>query len=337
MYDHFIKDVIVIGSGSAGRRHALALRELFPNAKINVVKRSNSLQPTEVLAQKNIDIVNGFENIEGAPYDLVVIASPATLHYNDVLRMIESSSFLLIEKPVTADLTSATKIQSIFENSKKKVRVAYHLRFSETVVKLKQLVESGAYGKLTSASFNYSQNLPLWRPLIDERESVSARKELGGGVLLELSHEIEAVQYLIGEINSVSNVSLRNHGANTDGEVETLATFAGRTKNGKKFNIHLDMITTPPIRNWSFRFESAQVDANLLSGEIQISENGEDFFKIHVSEPFERDRAELSMLKSFLDHSDFTKIDLCTIGEATKVMKVIDAVKDTHECRTTLI
>lgn len=336
MYDQFIRDVIVIGSGSAGRRHALALRELFPNAKINVVKRSNSLQPTELLAQRNINIVNGFENIEGAPYDLVVIASPATLHYNDALQMIENSSFLLIEKPVTADLTSATKIQSILQSSKKKVRVAYHLRFSETVIKLKLLIESGAYGKLASANFNYSQNLPLWRPFIDERTSVSARKDLGGGVLLELSHEIEAVQYLVGGINSVSNITLNNDGANTDGQVETLASFEGKTENGANFNIHLDMITTPPIRNWSFRFESAHIDANLLLGEIQISEDGGDFYKIHESEPFERDRAELSMLKSFLDLPDFNKIDLCTIGEATNVMRVIDTVKNKHNCGTKL-
>ena len=337
MYDHFINDVIIIGSGSAGRRHALALRELFPNARINVVKRSNSIQPTELLVQKNIDIVNGFENIEDASYDVVVIASPATFHFDDTLRMIENSNYLLIEKPLTADLTSATRMQSTLDNSTKKLRVAYHLRFSETVVKLKDLIESGAYGKLASANFNYSQSLPLWRPLIDERQSVSARKELGGGVLLELSHEIEAVQYLIGDINSVSNVSLSNEGANTDGEVESIATFAGETENGANFSIHLDMITSPPIRKWSFKFESAEVGANLLSGEIEISLDGKDFHKIHESEKFERDRAEFLMLKSFLDIPNFNRIDLCTIGEATNVVKVIDAVKDSHECRTKLI
>lgn len=251
--------------------------------------------------------------------------------------MIENSNFLLIEKPITADLTSATKIQSILENSKKKLRVAYHLRFSETVIKLKELIDSGAYGKLASANFNYSQNLPLWRPLIDERQSVSARKELGGGVLLELSHEIEAVQYLIGDFYSISSVSLSNFGANTDGQVETLAIFAGETKNGAHFSIHLDMITSPQIRKWSFQFESAQFDINLISGEIKISVDAENFHKIHESEPFERDRAELLMLKSFLEIPNFNKIDLCTVNEATNVLKVIDAVKDTHECKTKLI
>ena len=334
MYDHFIEDAIIIGSGSAGRRHALALRELFPNARINVVKRSTSSQPTELLVQKNINIVNGFQNIESDSYDIVVIASPATLHFDDTLRMIEKSNSLLIEKPVTADLKSAIKIQSILENSNKKLRVAYHLRFSETVVKLKELIESGTYGKLNSADFNYSQNLPLWRPLIDERQSVSAREELGGGVLLELSHEIEAVHYLMGDINAISSVLLSNDGANTDGKVETLATFSGETKNDQNFNIHLDMITSPPIRKWSFNFESAQVGVNLLSGEIQISENGESFYKVHESEPFERDRAELLLLKSFLDLPNFNKIDLCTIGEATNVMRIINVVKDSHECRT---
>ena len=63
-------------------------------------------------------------------------------------------------------------------------------------------------------------------------------------------------------------------------------------------------------------------------------ENGESFYKVHESEPFERDRAELLLLKSFLDLPNFNKIDLCTISEATNVMKIIDAVKDSHECRT---
>jgi hypothetical protein len=97
------------------------------------------------------------------------------------------------------------------------------------------------------------------------------------------------------------------------------------------------MITSPPIRKWSFKFESAEVGANLLSGEIEISLDGKDFHKIHESEKFERDRAEFLMLKSFLDIPNFNRIDLCTIGEATNVVKVIDAVKDSHECRTKLI
>ena len=248
--------------------------------------------------------------------------------------MAQQSKSLLIEKPITSDLTSALKTQSILKDTEKKSRVAYHLRFSETVIKLKELMDSAKFGKLNSAELNYSQDLSLWRPKVDERQSVSARKELGGGVLLEFSHEIEAVQYLMGRVHSISACLMSTHGANTDGKVETLASFSGETKNGENFLIHLDMITNPPKRKWNFKFECAQIDVNLLSGEIHISENAADFYKFHKSAPFERDRAEILMLRSFLDQPTFNKIDLCTIDEATDVMKVIDAVKESEEFKT---
>ena len=256
------------------------------------------------------------------------------MHCDDALRLIQDSRHLLIEKPITADLTSALKTQEVLAHYSKKSRVAYHLRFSETVIKLKELIDSEKLGKLISAGLNYSQDLSLWRPKVDERQSVSAREELGGGVLLEFSHEIEAVQYLMGKVLSISGYLMSTHGANTDGKVETLVSFSGKTRNGGNFFIHLDMIANPPKRKWNFKFERGQIDANILSGEIFISENGVDFYKFHNSAPFERDRAEILMLRSFLDQPSFNKIDLCTIDEATDVMKVIDAVKESEEFKT---
>lgn len=309
----------------------MALREIFPDARIDLVKRSESKQPIDGLIENKINLLQGFEATSDLQYDLAVIASPATLHCDDTLRIVQQSKSLLIEKPITSNLTSALEIQNILKDTKQKSRVAYHLRFSETVIKLKELIDSAKFGKLSSAEFNYSQDLSLWRPKVDERQSVSARKELGGGVLLEFSHEIEAVQYLMGRVHSISACLMSTHGANTDGKVETLASFSGETKNGENFFIHLDMITNPPKRKWNFKFECAQIDVDLLSGKIFISENGTDFYKFHNSAPFERDRAEIFMLRSFLDQPTYNKLDLCTIDEATDVIKVIDTVKELEE------
>ena len=280
------------------------------------------------MLENKINLIQGFEEVNNLQYDIAVIASPATLHYSDTLRMSQQSKSLLIEKPITSDLTSALKIQNILKDAEQKSRVAYHLRFSETVIKLRELIEAAKFGKLSSVELNYSQDLSLWRPKVDERQSVSARKELGGGVLLEFSHEIEAVQYLLGGVHSISACLMSTRGANTDGEVETLASFSGETRNGENVFIHLDMIANPPQRKWNFKFESAQIVVNLLSGEISISENEVDFYKCHDSAPFERDRAEQLMLRSFLDQPNYTDIDLCTIDDATDVIKVINAVKE---------
>ena len=67
-----------------------------------------------------------------------------------------------------------------------------------------QLHQEGLIGKLVEADFYCGSWLPDWRPNLDYRESVSSQRALGGGVLLELSHEIDMAQYLLGTFEPCS-------------------------------------------------------------------------------------------------------------------------------------
>lgn len=321
-----IERIIVIGSGSAGRRHALTFREIFPDSHIDIVKRSRSVQPLESLKDRRINTLKEIPQIDNNNYDVAVIASPSTFHLADVKTLMTISRTILIEKPLTSDLNSALELQQILNNSGKKSAVAYHLKFSETVIVLKEKLQMSGLGRLISANLNYSQDLLLWRPNVDPRQSVSAREDLGGGVLLEFSHEIEAIHHLIGPIEWVSSKEMSFHGAPTDGKVDTITSFIGETKNGVAISIHLDMLTRPPTREWNFVFENGEVNANLISGEIFMSNRIAKFKKLHQSGPNERDRAGALMLNRFANTSVTTKINLCDIDEGVKVMGVIDAV-----------
>ena len=65
------------------------------------------------------------------------------------------------------------------------------------------LMQNKIVGKILSVRCEVGQFLPSWRPNIDYRESVSARKALGGGALLELSHEIDYLMWIFGDIDWV--------------------------------------------------------------------------------------------------------------------------------------
>ncbi|MGA1707059.1 MAG: Gfo/Idh/MocA family oxidoreductase, partial [Candidatus Nanopelagicaceae bacterium] len=104
---------LVVGSGSAGRRHALGLRELFPTSKITVVKRSQSTQPLAVLHERGIEIVDSLERgIELDP-TFSVIASPATLHFTDFEFLSRHCSRFLLEKPIASSTRDGQLIHSL--------------------------------------------------------------------------------------------------------------------------------------------------------------------------------------------------------------------------------
>lgn len=240
----------------------------------------------------------------------------------------QSSNLLLLEKPLTHNLDSSLKLSEIIKQSTNTIKIAYHLRFSETVIKLYEFINNLSLGKLKTANLNYSQNIKIWRPEVNFKESVSTRQELGGGVLLELSHEIDAVHFLVGDFVSVRTNTFEFDDSISDGKVDTVVSFAGFTTQGVSVSIHLDMVSLSTTRMWNFTFDRGEIQANLLTGEIFVSVKQNNFEKYYQSSPHERNRAGASMLTSFLNKSKKKEIGLCGIQEAVNVMRVIEAVKN---------
>jgi len=125
--------------------------------------------------------------------------------------------------------------------------VAYDLRWHPAAVKMQQLLDSGALGKPVNLLFEVGQDLREWRPDIDYRESVSARKSLGGGVLLELSHEIDLA---LGFLKTADGVAGRI-GKISDLEIDVEDT-ANLIVWNERFaaSIQMDFIQRPTRRFW---------------------------------------------------------------------------------------
>ena len=324
-----ISPILVIGSGSAGRRHALTLRELAPNSKITLIKRSPGEQPLDEIYKSNIQISHDLDDSLNEKPMAVVIASPSTMHLDDAKLVFPHCKNVLIEKPLAQSASAADQLVKLAVLHSASVIVGYHLRFSETQIRLLELKTSLDLGSIVSAQFGYGQHLSLWRPSIDPKNSVTARSDLGGGVLLELSHEIDAVDFLIGKIVSVESSVLGFHGAPTDGLVETVADFRLRVESGVDVTVNLDMTDPSPWRIWRINFENGILEADLLKGQIFATLGNSPKKLVHQSGLDERKTAALVQGHAFLSNVQSQSIDVRSLRQSAFVSEVIEVVHRT--------
>lgn len=316
---------VVIGSGSAGRRHALALLRARPDSVVAVVRRPDSDQPADQLQDTRIRLVHSVDEVPGE-LRVAVVASPATLHAASVEALAPRVATLLLEKPVAASIGDATAIARTVAAHRLTVSVGYHLRCTDTVIRVHDLLHSGVVGEVSEFTLSTGQHLRLWRPAVDANRSVSARVELGGGVLNELSHEIDAVRHLFGDITAVSS-TLQHDRAPTDGVVDTVADLQVHTASGLTGTVHLDMVSDPPHRRWRIVGDRGTLHADLLTGRIEVCSDGIADVVVDAVGPGERDRAEDRLVANLLGLADGAGTPICTLDDGIAVVAVAEAAR----------
>ena len=182
-----IDRILIAGLGSIGRRHLRLARKLIPNADIRILRH---LVTSEVPEYSNGCFSTTEEAVAFAP-QIAVIATPATFHISTAQPLAEAGVHLLIEKPLSATLNGVSELIDTCRQQRTVLQIGYNLRFLPSLQRFRDLLGQQVIGKLLSVRCEIGQYLPSWRPGTDYRHGVSARRELGGGVLLELSHEIE--------------------------------------------------------------------------------------------------------------------------------------------------
>jgi predicted dehydrogenase len=195
--------VLIVGLGSIGRRHASIARELLPEAEIMVLRHERCGD----LAGTGIDrcVTSIAEAVRFGP-QVAVIANPASHHLAVALPLAEAGVPLLVEKPLSHSAVGVAELIELCRQRAQVFMTGYNLRFHPSLQEFRRLVCEGAVGRILSVRAEAGQYLPTWRQDADYRIGVSARAELGGGVLLELSHEIDYLSWCFGDVAWVSAV-----------------------------------------------------------------------------------------------------------------------------------
>jgi len=256
--------ILVCGLGSIGRRHLRLLYEMDPSLELAACRSGHGpICPEEDL------LVAQFSSLEEAMAwqpDAAIVASPAPLHGPQAGVLAAAGVVLLIEKPLgTGEEPLAVWLPLKFaaENGLP-ILIGYVLRHDPALAVLQAWLASGKIGTLVSAHGRCGSWLPDWRARTDYRRGVSAQRELGGGVLLELSHDIDLLRCLLGPL-TITAADLSCSGL-LEIDVEDRALLLLRTEAGEPVSLELDFCTRPPARSLRLRGSEGEIRWDLIRG-----------------------------------------------------------------------
>jgi predicted dehydrogenase len=318
-----ITKAVVVGLGNIALRHRRNLKLLFPEIFIIAVPASGKISNQSVDFSDQI-ILNLDEAIkEGA--DIAIVASPAPFHTLHAEPLMLAGIPTLIEKPVTSNSQDVYKLIKIYEDTCTATAVGYCLRYMPSSIKIKELLDQKIIGSVYNAFVDVGQYLPSWRPLKDYRDSVSVKESLGGGALLELSHEIDYIQWLLGPMK-VHYAQLRSS-SELNLEVEELVDLVLVSDAGTVCNIHLDFLQKKASRSCSFIGEKGRLDWDLLSNTITLHTE-KDSMVLFAKSDWDSNEMYLSLLRDFVDLAVNRKNLSVNLKQAAKTVELIEKIKD---------
>ena len=245
----------IIGFGTIAKRHLAEINNLCPACQILIrsrqdIKKINLPEAAQFTASIN-------EVVELRP-NIIIVASPASEHANQIHDLAQNTDLLIIEKPIAANVSDAKKISMIASKTRCKIRVAYNLRYLEGLRRLRDVLSSGILGDVHNFNITVGQDLKLWRPNRNFRDTVSAQASKGGGVLRELSHELDLAIHLFGKPNNsiLRRAKLKYAELDVEDTAIIQAQFGVYSISG---TINLDFTRVTPTRTMSISGEYGEL------------------------------------------------------------------------------
>jgi predicted dehydrogenase len=191
--------VLIVGLGSIAKKHLEALRTLQTNCSIHALRSSPTANTEEgIINIYDIDEVK-------IDFDFAIISNPTYLHYETIKCLAQKKIPLFIEKPALHSLENAAELIALVEHNKVVNYVACNLRFHPCIVFLKEnIIKKG--NKINEINVYCGSYLPEWRSGVDFKTVYSANAERGGGVHLDLFHELDYTTWLFGMPNRTTSI-----------------------------------------------------------------------------------------------------------------------------------
>ena len=233
---------LIAGLGSIGRRH---LRNLLALGEDDIVlyRTHHSTLADDELA--GFPVETDLQAALAHKPDAAIVSNPTALHLEVAIPAAQAGCCLLLEKPVSHSLEGIEALQSAVEQGGGQVLVGFQFRFHPGLRQVKTWLEAGAIGRPLSARVHWGEYLPGWHPWEDYRSAYSARADLGGGVALTLSHPLDYLRWLLGEVTDLW--AFTGKLGDLEIGVEDTAEIGLRFANQMLGSVHLDYNQQPPV------------------------------------------------------------------------------------------
>lgn len=311
--------LLICGLGSIGRRHLRNLRQLGGH-ELALYRTGRSTLP-----ENELEGLQSFSDLSDALRefrpDAAIVANPTALHMPVAIEAAGAGCHLLLEKPVSQDLARIDELQSALEAGGGRVLVGYQFRFNLGLRRAKRLLEDGMLGSPLYARAHWGEYLPDWHPWEDYRESYSARGDLGGGVLLTLSHAFDYLSWMLGEVEWLTAVTGRDGALEI--EVETLAEVIMGHSSRAISSVHLDYLERPPRHALTFVCERGKIDWSADTSTLRwwTPEAGE-WSDAQAPAGYSRNAMFLDELQHFLEIVEGQSEPVCGLEEGIRAVEI---------------
>lgn len=302
--------IVVFGLGSIGSRHVEILKNSFDH-ELLAFRSSPECEKNAL----GIREVFSWNEVRRFSPDIALISNPTNLHIKTALKCAALGMHLFIEKSLAHNLKGITELKKIAQKNKLTVYVAYCLRFHPVIKKARELIRTKniLHVRVVAASF-----LPDWRG----REAYSSFKAQGGGVLLDLSHELDYVGHLFGRIKRLNGEFGRR--ANVTRDSEDYADIIATTERGIPTSILLDYFSRKNERTFKIDFDKGYLMGDLLANSLEYLYAGEKRSFKYKSNRNDYLREQWDYYFAHLGQSDIMN----DLNEAEELLKKIVEMKN---------
>lgn len=313
---------MIAGLGSIGRRHlrhlvALGQEDIFlyRSYKSTLGEDEFSQYPTETDLDKAL----------AHKPDAVIISNPTAFHLDVAIPAAQAGCHILIEKPISNNLERIDEFKSIIEEKQIQVLVGFQFRYHPGLKKIKEILTNEIIGRPISFRVHWGEYLPDWHPWEDYRQGYSARKDLGGGVVLTLTHPLDYLNMIFGGVAEVS--AFTGTLGDLELDVEDTAEILLKYEQGVMGSVHLNYNQRPPRHTMeivctkgTIRFDNAGTAIEVYSAE----EEGWHEYPFPVD--FERDDLFREQMAHFLEIVQGKAKPVCTLEDGIQAQILALAV-----------
>ena len=318
------KNILLIGLGSIGTRHLTNLLALGYR-KISVVTRRGEVE-------KGFDQCKFYMSIGDAcsdqKFNTAIIATPTSNHIRDLLEILENNiQNIYLEKPISHSINDIEKVGEKLTLSGANLFVGYDLHFDPGLLLIKEYIDAKKIGKVVSFIAEVGQYLPDWRPGTDYRKSMSAHKSQGGGVMLDLVHEFDYINWLVGPIKSIGGKNGKI--SNLDIDTEDVSVNIMETTSGALGTLHLDYLQSEMSRKCKVIGDKGVIIWDYSKSVVKFMSHEDRVWLTHDFRDYKRNDRFVDIMKTFLasskENSDSRLVDF---HDAVKSIELVELAKE---------
>jgi predicted dehydrogenase len=332
-----VSRALIVGWGSAGKRFAKDIKELRPDVQVFVLPNRPDESSRSQQEFADISLLDDWESAIGVQPQVVIIANPASHHLSAAKRLAGLEIDMLIEKPAAANLEDAHYLANLLSN-RQDVMIGYNLRYLPSLQEFrKRVVRLAQVSEYMNIEMQAGSDVRTWRAVSDFRQTVSVNHSLGGGVLNELSHELDYLQWFFGSPKSLqANLQhLWSEGFDVEDTAQMKLAFARPGGRSDVIaNVTLDFTRPKPQRFCVVVTDQGQMGWDGIQGQILEFVDS----KWVVREQFEKglQSSYLAQLRAFLEAAESSSTQWPPLSEAVSVCETIEYARESSRRKTTL-